>query len=311
MRLGFVVPDSAEIATPGAVARLASRAEAIGFDSLWVMERDLFPVRLRNAGIPLPEVHAQWGPLDTMRAAAAATERIDIGINLLNVPFFSPVSLARDLAALDRLSDGRVRLGLGLGWTEDDLHLVTSALTETTPASEFLRAFKSIWAGGEVAFQGEFYSIPTMSFASPARQPEPPIFMTAFAPAAVQRSAALLNGSRRDEDAGPTARSALDILSEAGSSTALHAVASGIIVQTRVVVTPAPLSGGRALFHGTPSQVQSDIVACRSLGVAEVIVDVRGPEVRLTPDQMLDEMARVHAIASSVTSPQEHAGIAM
>ena len=116
---------SVRIAGPEAVIMVAKRAEELGFDSLWVLDRILWPVNPR-APYPLGDgsLPVQYknvlDPLETLTFAAAHTSRIALATGVLNLPWYNPVLLARQLTTLDILSRGRLRVGFGIGWSPDE-----------------------------------------------------------------------------------------------------------------------------------------------------------------------------------------------
>ena len=126
MKLGFNLPQLGPAATPEAMVRAAKRAEELGYDSLWVTDRVLFPVEPQTPymGSPdgsLPEAYKiVLDPLESLTYVAAHTTRIALGTSILDLPYYNPVMLARRLTTLDVLSGGRLRLGLGLGWSKDE-----------------------------------------------------------------------------------------------------------------------------------------------------------------------------------------------
>src|SRR5215831_18298986 len=126
MKTGFVLPQIGPLATPENVARVARRAEELGYDGLWVTERLLYPVKPQTPypGTPdghLPEPFRQsLDPLEALTFAAAHTSKIGLGTSVLDMPYYNPVMFARSVTTLDVLSGGRARLGLGLGWSTDE-----------------------------------------------------------------------------------------------------------------------------------------------------------------------------------------------
>jgi alkanesulfonate monooxygenase SsuD/methylene tetrahydromethanopterin reductase-like flavin-dependent oxidoreductase (luciferase family) len=124
VRLGFTVPHMGALAGPDSLAQVARRAEEVGFDGLWVAERSLYPLEPAApypAGDVLPEAFkTNLDPLDALTYVAAQTTRIGLGTSIINLPWYSPVLLARRLTTLDVLSNGRLRVGLGLGWSPDE-----------------------------------------------------------------------------------------------------------------------------------------------------------------------------------------------
>jgi alkanesulfonate monooxygenase SsuD/methylene tetrahydromethanopterin reductase-like flavin-dependent oxidoreductase (luciferase family) len=115
MRLGFILPHIGPWAGPEALSRVATRAEEIGYDSLWVTERCLLPtdpITPYPLG-PLPDVYKTvLDPLDALTFVAGQTSRVGLGTAVLNLPWYSPVLLSRRLATIDVSPTG----GCGSGW---------------------------------------------------------------------------------------------------------------------------------------------------------------------------------------------------
>lgn len=113
---GYSWPDHG----PATVERLtgvAREAEQLGFDSLWVSDHFYLSVAKYGAGT---ELHAALEPMTTLAALIPATQRIELGTLVVSMPFRHPAVLARQARSLHALSDGRVRLGVGAGWYEDE-----------------------------------------------------------------------------------------------------------------------------------------------------------------------------------------------
>ncbi len=110
MRLGVVLPNESAEADPRVIARLAERAEELGYDSLWLPDHLLPP---KPFGDVYGGVHEA---LILLANIAARTERIPLGTSVLILPLREPVLLAKQLATLERLAPGRVILGAGVGW---------------------------------------------------------------------------------------------------------------------------------------------------------------------------------------------------
>src|SRR5439155_275841 len=108
MRFGFALPQAGSAIGPEGLVTTAKRAEDLGFDSLWVLDRILWPV---NPKVPYPigdgslpvKYKNVLDPLETLTFAAAHTRRIALGTSVLNLPWYNPVLLARRLTTLDVL----------------------------------------------------------------------------------------------------------------------------------------------------------------------------------------------------------------
>jgi probable F420-dependent oxidoreductase len=305
MRIGFALPQIGSVAGPDSLMTVAHRAEEVGFNSLWVLDRLLFPVTPR-APYPvgdgsLPGKYKRvLDPLETLTFAAAHTRRIGLGTSILNLPWYNPVLLARQLSTLDVLSGGRLRVGFGLGWSPDEYEAAGSPWHERgRRADEFIRALKRIWTTDPVEFQGVYCRIPNSVIGpKPVQTPYPPIYLAAYTPAALKRVATEADGwfpvgiplgglAQMFEGIKRMAR-------EAGRDPA----ALALIVRANVEMTPAPIAQNRADFAGTPEQIAADIRATRRLGATELLFDVQfSPGVERLDDMLarmqdLWEMAR-------------------
>ena len=124
--VGLTLPQLGDHVTRHAVRRFCERAEQLGFASLWVQEHLFFALEpsapyAARPGMPVPEAYrSTWSPLELLTAAAAWTERIGLGTGILVGGYHRPVELAQRLATLDRLSDGRLIVGLSVGWSKDE-----------------------------------------------------------------------------------------------------------------------------------------------------------------------------------------------
>ena len=140
MRFGFALPQIGSLAGPEALAMVAKRAEVLGFDSLWVLDRLLWPVSPRapypigDGSLPVQYKNA-FDPVETLMFAAAHTSRIALATGVLNLPWYNPVLLARRLTTLDILSGGRLRVGFGIGWSPDEYEAAGAKIAANGPTS--------------------------------------------------------------------------------------------------------------------------------------------------------------------------------
>jgi probable F420-dependent oxidoreductase len=192
MRFGFALPQVGSAAGPEGLVMVAKRAEDLGFNSLWVLDRILWPVNPRapypigDGSLPV-KYKSVLDPLETLTFAAAHTRRIALATGVLNLPWYNPVLLARRLTTLDILSSGRLRVGFGIGWSPDEYEAVGVTWEERGKrADELIKALKEIWTTDPVDFQGKYYRIPKSFIGpKPVQKPHPPIYMAAYAPSAL------------------------------------------------------------------------------------------------------------------------------
>ncbi len=305
MRLGFVLPHIGPLASPAAIIAAARHAEILGYDSLWVTERLLYPLAPRTPypAVPdgvLPEAYRYvLDPLGTLTFAAAHTERIALGTSVLDIPYYNPVLLARSLAGLDILSGGRLRVGLGLGWSEDKFEAVGASLAARgRRADEFLRVLKAAWSDDPVEFSGEFYRVPrSIIGAKPVQRPGPPIYLAAFAPGSLRRTAMLADGWN------PVG---IPLDGMAQMFAGLRAMASGadrnpdelaLVVRANLHLTEHALGEDRGIFTGSPEQIAADIAGTRALGAAELFFDLNFSPNVATLDDFLRGMEQMCQLA--------------
>jgi probable F420-dependent oxidoreductase len=281
MRIGFALPNIGPIGSPEAVTTVATRAEALGYDSLWTIERLLYPLQPQSPypGTPdgsLPEPYQYClDPLETLTFAAAHTTRVGLGTSVLDMLYYNPVMLARRLSTLDRLSHGRLRVGMGLGWSKDEFDAAGASWRERgARADEFIAVLKAIWTSDPVEFQGQFYHIPK-SFIQPkpVQKPHPPLYLAAFAPPALRRLAQLADGWNPAGIPIDGMRQQFDRLKQMAEAAGRDPSALQMVVRANLELAEHPLGPDRMIFAGTLDQIQRDIEGCRQIGAHEIILD--------------------------------------
>jgi probable F420-dependent oxidoreductase len=187
------------------VIELAKTAEALGFESLWMGEHIIIPLHIENPvrhGVPLPPSYRHMpDPFIWLTAAAVSTGRLKLGLDICLVPQRNPLILAKEVACLDRISGGRVVLGVGSGWIEEEAEIMGVPFrSRWAKTMEYVRALKTIWTEETPSFSGEYVSFPPVySYPKPLQQPHPPILIGAGNPntnnlATIKRVAELADG---------------------------------------------------------------------------------------------------------------------
>ncbi len=192
------------LATPDSILGLALHAEATGFDSIWLADHVAFPVTFKSeypysakGDFPTKLDDPLMEPVATMGVLVGATKRLRIGTAVLVMPYRNPLLLARMLVTLDQFSGGRIELGAGVGWLEEEFEVLNTVdfKKRGLATDEALQIFKAIAEGGEVGFNGETYSFaPVFSAPGSVQRPHPPILIGGLADAALRRIAKFGNG---------------------------------------------------------------------------------------------------------------------
>jgi probable F420-dependent oxidoreductase len=277
MRIGISIPNAGAVATREAVVQIAKRADELDYDTLWTFERLLYAVRPRN---PYPGSPEAWpatfrrmlDPLDTLTFAAAQTKKIFLGTSVLDLPYYNPVMLARRLTTIDYLSNGRLRVGLGLGWSEDEMEATGVDMKHRgAMADEFLQILKAIWTQNPVEFHGRFYKLPNSYFdLKPVQKPHPRIYLAAFAPAALNRAARLADGWNPTGIPVEGMAQMFSSIKEMAKQAGRDASSLEMVVRANLRITEKPLGNDRPIFAGSLDQIKDDTAACRQIGVHEV-----------------------------------------
>ncbi len=300
MKFGFGLPNIGPLGSAESVQTVAVRAEELGYHSLWVVERLLYPV---NPQTPypvtpdgsLPEVYKHvLDPLDTLTFAAAYTSKVALGTSVLDIPYYNPVMLARRVCTLDRLSKGRACLGLGLGWSQDEYDATGASFQNRGAlADEFLAVLKAIWTTNPVEFKGEFYTVPKSFIdTKPIQQPHPPIYVAAFAPAALKRIARAADGWN-PVALPPSAMSQMfDSIKQMAEAEGRDPDSLKMVVRANIELFERPRPKEGMIFTGTFDQIREDIEACRSIGVHEIFVDPTFSSGGQSLDHWLELMER-------------------
>ena len=167
------------------VVDLAREAEARGFDDLWVPEHTHIPTGRETAwpmreGAELPEKYARsLDPFVSLAAAAVATSDIRLGTSICLVAQHDPIVLAKTVTTLDHLSGGRVTLGVGFGWNEDEMrHHGVDPRRRRTIGREKVLAMKELWTQEEASFHGTYVDFsPSWQWPKPVQRPHPPVWV--------------------------------------------------------------------------------------------------------------------------------------
>src|SRR5690348_3758934 len=148
MRLGIHLPHIGQKAGPEAIRRAAMQAEELGFADVWVSEHIIVPTERAY-----PPSAIFWDPVLTLTWAAACTSRVGLGTSVLVLPMRHPLPLAKELATLQNLSEGRLILGAGVGWLEDEFAALGVPYRERGKRmDEGIAMMRAVWNDDPVSF---------------------------------------------------------------------------------------------------------------------------------------------------------------
>ena len=201
MKVGLAFASSIAIDGPASL-EICRRAEAAGFESVWGGEHVILPDSIHSkypytedGKIPAEPDTPIPDPLIWLAFAAAAAPSLRLGTCILIVPQRNPLILAKELATLDQLSGGRVELGLGVGWLEEEFDALGVPWARRGARNdEYIAAMRALWAGPHAEFHGEF-----VDFEPATCSPRPvngniPVLVGGDTDAAIRRAVRIADG---------------------------------------------------------------------------------------------------------------------
>lgn len=281
MKIGTFLPHLGPAASAESIIRVARHAEETGFDIVWATDRLLFPVNPKTpyGASPdgkLPDVYKiVYEPLEALAWAAAATTRLRIGTSVLDMPFYNPILLAKRTATLDALSGGRLTLGMGQGWSEDE-YAATNADSSKRGrrANEFLRCLYEVWENDPAEFHGEYFELAKSYIGpKPVQKPHIPVYLAAFSPAAMKRVARYADGWHPVAVPVAGMQGMWAGIKDMAKAEGRDPAKLKLSVRGNLHLTDAPLGDDRWIFSGSADQIKADVAAVRDLGADELTID--------------------------------------
>ena len=284
---GCTLPSRGSLASPGILMSLAQRAEDLGFDSIWVSDHVILPREVESFypyaadGVPTftPD-QPYYDPIATLNFLAGCTEKLRLGTHVLILPYRNPVVTAKMLATLDVLSGGRLTLGIGVGWMEEEFKALGLDNFEQRGevSNEYIKLFKELWTKDQPEFNGKHYQISGSGFQpKPLQKPHPPIWVGGHTSPAIRRAAEFGDGWMpiglrppailEPEELGDKIARLRDLTVKSGRP----ADAVELCFSTDVVFEENP-PVNRRMMSGLPEQVAADLRQYQDLGVSNFII---------------------------------------
>lgn len=308
MEFGFSLPGRGPLAAPDVVLKIAAKADALRYASVFVTDHVVLPVSSAKSTYPYSASGQFPGgsrqdylePLVMMSYLARATKHVRLGTSVLVIPYRNPLLTAKMLATVDLLSHGRIILGAGVGWLVEEFAALHAPPFEARGAvtDEYLRFMRLAWTTDPVSFDGAHYTVDAVHvLPKPVQSGGIPIWVGGHTEAALRRVGRLADAWHPIAQR-PPALLLPDQYEASAKRIAAHARAAGrdpasITLTIRVpmeVRSPRakPAAGDRPLFQGTAAEVRADIERYAALGVSHFVFD---PTVQ-DPKAVLANMAR-------------------
>ena len=314
MKYGFYLPNSGAGAEPDALADIAKLGDRLGFYCMVMPDHILQPNQI-NSTYPYSLTgdilaagqsgDGEWPEqITTLAYLAGVTERIKLVTSVMIIPYRNPILTAKMLSTLDMLSKGRLILGAGVGWMEEEFELLDAPPFAERGAvtNEYLQAFIELWTKDDPKFEGKYVNFSDITFLpKPVQKPYPPIWIGGQSKPAIRR-AAQIGDCWHPVGAIPAAPLEPEELAENLVLLHQYAEKAGRDPATIQVSVKAPLydagdsSGPRRRFSGSSDEVRQDVQTYSDVGVTHLIFDFRTGDPKQTEDRMARFSEEVMAV---------------
>ena len=302
MKYGFAIPNGGPMANGEGIAALAAKGEALGFDLAYAVDHVAMPRVMDLANYPYSREFVMAtgrGRADaggagecleliaTLAYLAAATTRLRLLSSIMVLPHRPPVMAAKQLATIDVLSGGRLTVGCGVGWIEEEFEAL-----DTPPfkdrgrvGNEYIAAFKELWTSEAPAFAGDHVNFANLVFEpKPVQKPHPPIWVGGESVPAMRRAARLGDGWYPVADNPKHPRNTARRYAEGVETVRAFAEEAGrdpSEIEFALVCelydereAKAWEDGTRIPFTGVAQQIADDVALYREAGMGTLVVDL-------------------------------------
>ena len=301
MNYGIMLPSRGPLARPDSLSAIAQRAEELGYHVMMFPDHIVLP---RQTGSQYPYSESGVFPgtdnnetmeqLTTLAFLAGITQHIRLVTSVMIVPYRNPILTAKMLATVDLLSKGRLTVGVGVGWMEEEFELLDTPPFAARGAvtDAYLRAFIELWPQDDPKFEGKYVNFSGITFLpKPVQKHYPPIWIGGQSKPDIRRAARIGN-CWHPVGAIPAAPLEPEELAE--NLVLLHQYAekagrdpSEIQVSVKAPLYDTADSGGpRRRFTGSADEVRQDIQTYAEVGVTHLVFDFRTADPQQTEDRM-------------------------
>ena len=293
MEFGFSLPGRGPLATPDQILKMATRADSLRYHSLFVTDHVVLPASAARSVYPyaasgrLPGGANQdyLDPFALLGWLTHATQLVKLGTSVLVVPYRNPLVTAKILATLDRLSGGRIVLGVGVGWLREEFEAVAAPPFEERGrvTDEYIALMRATWTTDPVSFEGRYYRVKDVhALPKPAQPRGIPVWVGGHTEGAIRRAATIGDGWHPialrppglllPDDYAKSVATLRAAAQRAGRDPKAITLSLRVPMAVRSPRDKAP-AGDRELFQGTAKEVLGDIQRYAALGVAHFVFD--------------------------------------
>jgi len=185
-KFGVFLPVSGRAASRKTLMQAAQQAELLGYDSVWAADRLVMPWKIqttypysKEATFIVPPDRPFFDTLTCLAFLAGCTDKIQLGMSVMVLPYRHPLHWAKIATTIDQLSTGRLIMGVGVGWMEEEFAAMNAPFKERGKVSdEQLTLLKQLWTDEHITFHGDYYQVDDIAFnPKPFQKPRIPIWI--------------------------------------------------------------------------------------------------------------------------------------
>ncbi len=284
MEFGWHLPNYGPLATRQHLVRAATEAEALGFDAVFVSDHVVLPFESATPyggsgarAFPMPSTAPFLEPLTALTLLAGVTSRVRLGTTVLVLPHRHPVLAAKTIATLDELSEGRVILGVGVGWWREEIEALGAPYARRGAWSdEALDVMQRCWTDERSAYAGEFFRFDALGcFPKPRQRPHPPIWVGGRTAAAFRRVARFGDGFHAAFAPPAELEGQIAAVHQALRAARRDPATLTLSVRAAYVIRQTAKPDEQTGLVGTVESIVENLARYRALGVHHVVLEPR------------------------------------
>jgi probable F420-dependent oxidoreductase len=288
MKFGVFLPISGRASGPDTLTEAASSAETLGYDAVWSADRVVTPWQI-NTSYPYSENHEFIVPpdrpfLDSLTCLAflaGVTEKITLGISVLVLPYRHPLYWTRVAVSIERLSRGRLIMGVGVGWMQEEFEAQGISFKDRgRMTDEQLQIISRLWTEEHISFNGQFYNFQDLAFyPKPIQQPRIPIWIGGEGIQAQRRTARYGDAwfPYFVEITPPELRAGYDNVLRLAAEAGRDPAQIKLTCCRPIEVTDHPVSQDERHLRGAPDQLVQALSVYRAIGVDHLALQFMVP----------------------------------
>ena len=269
MHIGINIANHQDLLSKRYIHDTARLAEDLGFDSVWIPDHAVVP----------RAVEARYGPvyydaIAVLGYLAGITSRVRLGTTVLVIPYRHPIVLAKELASIDQLSEGRLILGAGVGWAEVEFQALGLSFAERGRyTDEALRVMQTLWTQDAPQYSGPYCTFAEIIFQPKPLQQPVPIWIGGQSRAALRRTAQFATGWHPIDQPPAQLQTAMTTLATLSQQVGRQTPALCPRFTVRVHETPS--DSERQFMEGSSAQITADLLQLQALGAAHVVLSTQ------------------------------------